>query len=156
MPGSCGDPALPKREDKTMTAKCFIKLSRCVLALAVTLSLVPSGVHAQGGKAKPLPIEFQRGRDNATVAGKLRGAAQTEYVVGAKKDQKLTIKLFAAPPGSIIVKARDADGADLELRSDSKQQWSATLPKDGDYELRVVRASDKPGVSRYRLTVTIR
>jgi len=134
----------------------LFNLSRWALALIIALNFAIPQAHAQGGKAEPLQIQFQRGRSSATIAGKLRGDQQAEYVVGAKKGQKLTINLYASPPGSITVKVKTSDVADLELKPDSKQQWSATLPGDGDYLLRVVRSSGKPGTSLYKLTVTIR
>jgi hypothetical protein len=134
----------------------LFNLSRWALALVIALNFAIPQAYAQGGKAEPLRVQFQRGRSSATIAGKLRGDQQAEYVAGGKKDQKLTINLYASPPGSITVKVKTPDGADLELKPDSKQQWSATLPGDGDYFLWVVRSSGKRGTSLYKLTVTIR
>ncbi|MGH9767966.1 MAG: hypothetical protein ACREAB_11075, partial [Blastocatellia bacterium] len=124
--------------------------------IVIAFSFVLPSVYAQGGKAAPLRIQFQRGRDSATVNGKLRGDQQAEYALGAKKGQKLTIHLYATPQSSITVKVRDPEGSDLELKPDSKQQWSAVLPNDGDYDIWVIRSSGKPGTSRYKLTITIR
>src|SRR5262249_39615588 len=126
------------------------------MALVIALNFAIPRAYAQGGKAEPLRIQFQRGRSSATIAGKLRGDQQAEYVAGAKKDQKLTINLYARPSGSITIKFKTPDGADMELKPNSKQQWSATMPGDGDYLLWVVRSSGKPGTSFYKLTVTIR
>src|SRR5262245_37022883 len=124
--------------------------------LAIALDFVIPYAYAQGGKAEPMRVQFQRGRTSATITGKLSSDQQAEYVAGAKKDQKLTIILYARPPGSITVKVKTLDGEDLELKPDSKQQWSATLPGDGDYLLWVIRSSGKTGTSFYKLTVTIR
>src|SRR5215813_12425160 len=134
----------------------MFNLSRWASALVIALNFAIPQAYAQGGKAEPLRVQFQRGRSSATIAGKLRGGTQAEYVVGAKKSQKLTINLYASPPGSITVKVKTSDVADLELKPDSKQQWSVTLPDDDDYLLWVVRSSGKPGTSLYKLTVTIR
>jgi hypothetical protein len=134
----------------------LFKCSRHALLFVLALSLALPGIYAQGGKAMTLRIQFQRGRNSATLDGKLRSGEQTEYSAGAKKDQKLIIGLDATPSGSITVKAKDSDGADLKLKAESKQQWSAVLPKDGDYEIWVIRASNKPGTSKYKLTVTIK
>ena len=134
----------------------LFNLSRWALALVIALNFAIPQAYAQGGKAEPLRVQFQHGRNSATIAGKLRGDQQAEYVAGAKKDQKLTINLYAKPPGSITVIVKTPDGVDLELKPDSKQQWSAALPRDGDYLFWVVRNSGKPGTSLYKLTVTIR
>ena len=134
----------------------LLNFSRWALALVIALNFASFQAYAQGGKAEPLRVQFQRGRSSATIAGKLRGDQQAEYIAGAKKNQKLTINLYARPPGSITIKVKTPDGADLELKPDSKQQWSATLPGDGDYLLLVVHNSGNPGTSLYKLTVTIR
>jgi len=134
----------------------LFNLSRWASTLVIALNFAIPQAYAQGGKAEPLRIQFQHGRSSATVAGKLRGDQQAEYVAGAMKDQKLTVNLYAKPTGSITVKVKTPDGADLELKPDSKQQWSATLPGDGDYLLWVVRSSGNSGTSLYKLMVTIR
>jgi hypothetical protein len=121
----------------------------------VAMNIAPLQVAAQGGKAEPLRIQFARGRDGATLNGKLRGDQQAEYSLGAKKGQKLTLGLQATPPGSVTLKAMGPE-TNLELKPNSNQQWEAVLPEDGDYEIWVIRASNKPGISRYKLRVTIR
>jgi hypothetical protein len=147
-----------------MATSLFVKLSRrlsrwtprCVVLIAIALNFCMPPVYAQGGKAEPLRIQFQRGRDSATFNGKLRGDQQAEYALGARKSQKLIVSLLATPPRSIIVKVRDPKGADLELKPDSDRRWSAVLSENGDYDIWVIRSSKKPGSSRYKLTVTIR
>jgi len=108
----------------------------------------------QGGKAEPIRIRFQRGRDTATVTGMLRGDVQAEYVASARKNQRLTMTVSATPSGSIRVRARAA-GVDLPLQVDARRRSSAVLPEDGDYAIWVQRVTASRGVSRYRLTVTI-
>jgi len=143
-----------------MTRSLFVKrmrrLSRGVALIAIALSFCMPPVYAQGGKAEPLRIQFQRGRDRVTLNGKLRGDQQAEYALGARNNQKLIVSLVATPPRSITVKVRDPKGADLELKPDSDRQWSVVLPENGDYDIWVIRSSKKPGYSRYNLTVTIR
>jgi hypothetical protein len=124
-----------------------------LLVLASTIALPQ--VAAQGGKAMPLRIQFGRGRDYATLNGKLRGDQQAEYSLGARKGQKLTISLQATPQGTVTVKAMGPE-SNLELKPHSNQQWEAVLPDDGDYEIWVIRSTNKPGLSRYKLRVTIR
>jgi len=99
----------------------LFNLSRWALALVIALNFAIPQAYVQGGKAEPLRVQFQRGRSSATIAGKLRGDQQAEYVAGAKKDQKLNINLYAKPPGSITVKVKTQDGADLELETEKKR-----------------------------------
>ena len=129
-----------------------------VLALSAVAVPWPAAIHvlsAQGGKAEPLRIRFARGRDNATVRGTLRGDAQTEYVVGARKDQRLTIRLSATPPDSLSARARGTSGFDVRLDLDARRTSSVVLPEDGDYQIWIKRETRTPGRSQYTLTVTI-
>src|ERR1043166_1908045 len=55
-------------------------------------------VFAQGGgKAEPLRIEFKRGANSTTVSGSVRNDEEYEYVLAAKKGQRLTIKITSTP-----------------------------------------------------------
>jgi hypothetical protein len=132
------------------------------LALLVVCAVAapwPAGIHvlsAQGGKAEPLRIRFLRGRDNTTVRGTLRGDAQKEYVVRARKDQRLTIRLSATPPDSLSARARGTGGFDVRLDLDARRTSSVVLPEDGDYQIWIKRETRSPGRSQYTLTVTLR
>jgi hypothetical protein len=126
-----------------------------VLALAAFGPAAVGVVSAQGGKAEPIRIEFPRGLDHATVRGRLRGDLQREYAFGARKGQRLAIRVRAQPARSLKIRVRHA-GADLPAVIDSSQQLSMALPEDGEYELWVTRVAPTPGRSDYALTVTIR
>ncbi|MEO8256143.1 MAG: hypothetical protein ABI868_02245 [Acidobacteriota bacterium] len=128
----------------------------CAALIALGYCAAPGpGWSAQGGKAEALRIRLERGRSSATVFGVLRGDAQREYVLQARRGQSLTIQLTATPPRSLRLTARGSDGAELPLRAETRVRWSATLPEDGDYELAVARVGPARGSSRYRVTVTL-
>ncbi len=110
----------------------------------------------QGGKAEPRRIQFQRGHDNATVAGTLRGDAQAEYVFGARKGQRLTIRFSSSPPRAVTVHATDTRNVDLPLAFNARNSSSLAVAEDGDYEIRVARAAGTSGRVNFRVTVTIR
>ena len=129
---------------------------RTALAAALMVTTCWAAAYAQGGKAEPIRLQFLRGHDSTMVNGRLRGDAQTEYVLGAKTDQRLTIRLTATPNASVSVRARLPTGAELPLRVESRHVWSAQLPENGDYEIWVKRTAGDRSRSQYRLTVTIR
>ena len=110
---------------------------------------------AQGGKAEPLRLRIERGRSSAMVSGVLRGDAQREYVLQARRGQSLTIQMTATPPGSLRLTAWEPGGSELPLHADTRVRWSATLPADGDHELWIARVAAQQGSSRYRITVTL-
>jgi hypothetical protein len=133
---------------------CRAFIAACIVATCWSGAI--GVLFAQGGKAEPRRIQFQRGRDSATVRGVLTGDAQTEYAFGARKDQRLTVTLSATPARSVTITARGTSGLDLPLHVDSRQTSSAVLPEDGEYEIWVKRVAGARGRSSYRLTVTIR
>ena len=118
-----------------------------VIACMGTTSWLPtiSALAAQGGKAEPIRIQFQPGRDSATVNGTLRGDAQSEYVFGARKGQRLTITPSALPAGSLVVTVRASNGMELPLHVHSENRMSMVLPSDGEYEMWVRRSTATPG-----------
>src|SRR4051812_18832402 len=125
-------------------------------ALVVAIAWWDAAAVAQGGKAAPLRIRFAPGHDAATVRGTLGRDAQREYVFGARRNQRLTLRLSATPLGTLSLEARRPAGAELTLHTDAADTWSGTLPDDGDYEIWVRRQSRAQPASSYRLTVTIR
>ena len=109
-----------------------------------------------GGKAEPNRIEFKRGTTRTTISGTVRGDEQAEYVLGAKKGQRLIIKLTSVPVKSSVFQLLGPENDTLGLEFDSNWDYSGTLPKTGDYFINVKRPTEAKGTSRYKLTITIR
>jgi hypothetical protein len=109
-----------------------------------------------GGKAEPNRIEFKRGTTSAVINGMVRGDEEAEYVLAAKKGQKLIIKLTSVPVKSSVFQLLGEDNDTLGLEYDANFDYSGTLPKTGDYFINVKRPTEAKGTSRYRLTVTVR
>ena len=132
--------------------------SRIRFFLPMFLMLLPCSISlAQGGgKAEPLRIEFKRGANSTTINGKVRSTEEAEYVLSAKKGQKLTIRLSSMPKRSCVFDIKAPENADLGLEYDANYDYSGTLPKTGDYFINVVRPTTSPGSASYRLTITVR
>ena len=132
--------------------------SRIRFFLPMFLMLLPCSISlAQGGgKAEPLRIEFKRGANSTTINGKVRGTEEAEYVLSARKGQKLTIRLSSMPKRSCVFDIKAPENADLGLEYDANYDYSGTLPKTGDYFINVVRPTTSPGSASYRLTITVR
>ena len=109
-----------------------------------------------GGKAEPLRIEFKRGSTSATVSGSVRNDEEYEYVLGAKKGQRLTIKISSTPVKSSVFQLLGEDNDTLGLEHDANFDISIVLPKGGDYFINVKRPTEAKGTSRFRLTISIR
>jgi hypothetical protein len=118
--------------------------------------LAAPAVAQHGGKAEPLRIEFKRGATSTTVSGSVRNDEEYEYVLGAKKGQRLTIKITSTPLKSSVFQLLGEDQDTLGLEHDANFDVSIVLPKDGDYFINVSRPTSTKGSSRFTLAITIR
>ena len=109
-----------------------------------------------GGKAEPGRIEFKRGTTSTTVSDVVRGDEEAEYVLAAKKGQRLTIKITSVPVKSSVFQLLGEDNDTLGLEHDANFDISIVLPKTGDYFINVKRPTEARGTSRYKLTITVR
>ena len=134
----------------------MLKNLTIVLLVLTWLTFGQSVLAQGGGKAEPMRIEFKRGTNSTTVKDKISGQVEAEYVVAARKGQKLTIKLISAPSRSSVFDLKAPENADLGLEYDANYSYNGTLPKTGDYLITVVRPTSSPGTSRFTLTVTVK
>ncbi len=131
-------------------------LVKTSLILTWLLLICGSAAMAQrGGKAEPLRIEFKRGATSTTISDTVRGSEEAEYVLAAKKGQRLVIKLTSVPARSAVFQLLGEDNDTLGLEHDANFDYSGVLPKTGDYFINVKRPTESKGTSRYKLTITI-
>ena len=123
-------------------------------ALFVLAASATTAIAQRGGKAEPNRIEFKRGTTSTTVSGVVHGDEQAEYVLSAKKGQRLIIKLTALPVKSSCFDLKGPDQADMGLEYDCNSDYSKPLPATGDYFISVARPTESKGTSRYKLIVT--
>lgn len=126
------------------------------IATLILILIASAAALAQGGKAEPNRIEFKRGTTSTTINGTVRGDEEAEYVLAAKKGQRLIIKLTSAPVKSSVFQLLGEDNDTLGLEYDANFDYSGVLPKTGDYFITVARPTKAKGTSRYKLAVTVR
>jgi hypothetical protein len=131
------------------------------LAILIPVSMImlvgcSAAIAQRGGKAEPNRIEFKRGTTSTIVSGTVRGDEEAEYVLAAKKGQRLIIKLTSVPVKSSVFQLLGGDNDTLGLQYDANYDYSGVLPKTGDYFITVTRPGQSKGTSRYKLTVSIR
>lgn len=126
------------------------------IATLILILIACAAAFAQGGKAEPNRIEFKRGTTSTTINGIVRGDEEAEYVLAAKKGQRLIIKLTSAPVKSSVFQLLGEDNDTLGLEYDANFDYSGVLPRTGDYFITVARPTKAKGTSRYKLVVTMR
>ena len=124
--------------------------------MLITLVTASITLSQHGGKAEPLRIEFKRGTTTTTLNGVVRGSEEAEYILAAKKGQRLIIKLTSVPLKSSCFDLKGPDQAQMGLDYDCNSDYSKPLPATGDYFISVTRTSQGKGTSRYRMTITVR
>jgi hypothetical protein len=137
-----------------MKSSWSAKVAEGIAALILIL-IACAAAFAQGGKAEPNRIEFKRGTTSTIINGVVRGDEEAEYVLGAKKGQRLIIKLTSVPVKSSVFQLLGEDNDTLGLEYDANFNYSGVLPKTGDYFITVTRPTKAKGTSRFRLRITV-
>jgi hypothetical protein len=127
----------------------------CVCLLFLLFTAAPT-LAQHGGKAEPQRIEFRRGATSTSVSGSVRNDEQYEFVLGAKKGQRLTIKITSTPVKSSVFQLLGEDQDTLGLEHDANFNASVVLPKDGDYLIYVSRPTSAKGKSSFTLSISIK
>ncbi len=127
-----------------------------ITVLLITVFACSAAMAQRGGKAEPNRIEFKRGTTSTIVNGMVRGDEEAEYVLAAKKGQRLIIKLTSVPVKSSVFQLLGPDNDTLGLEYDANYSYSGVLPKTGDYFISVRRPTESKGSSRYKLAITVR
>jgi hypothetical protein len=122
------------------------------LILIAALDVVAQG----GGKAEPKRIEFKRGTTTTTVVDKIKNDEEAEYVIAARKGQRLTIRLTSTPSRSAVFDIKAPGDADLGLEFDANYSFNKILPATGDYFITVDRPTTSRGIANYKMVITIR
>jgi len=116
----------------------------------------PAAFAQHGGKAEPGRIEFKRGTNSTTVSDVIRGDEEAEFVLAAKKGQRLTITINSVPVKSSVFQLLGEDNDTLGLEHDANFDISIVLPKTGDYFINVSRPTSTKGMSRFKLAISIK
>lgn len=95
-------------------------------------------------------IRFSRGRTSATVTGFLGCDTGKDYLIGARKGQKMSLLLLSRGATAYI---SDNNGSRFEM-DESKQTMAYYFPYTGDVRITVFKACG--GSTDYSLKATIR
>lgn len=131
-------------------------MKRIPIAFVMLLFLVVVTVGQGGGKAEPKRIEFKRGATTTTVMDKIKDDQEAEYVIAARKGQRLTIRLTSTPYRSAVFDLKAPGDADLGLEYDANYNFNKTLPATGDYLIIVDRPTTSKGTANYKMVIAIK
>lgn len=107
-----------------------------------------------GNNNPPQRVAFAPGATSTTVNGSVRGYETRDYLLNARKNQRMTVNL-RSNSSFMQFAVFNPQGETLYVGTN----WSGTLPGNGDYLIRVglVRAeARRNGAGGFKLTVGIR
>jgi len=134
----------------------MIKIILSIAIFGVILLSARVSLSQGGGKAEPKRIEFKHGTTTTTVVDKIKNDEEAEYVIAARKGQRLTIRLTSTPYRSAVFDIKAPGDADLGLEYDANYSFNKILPATGDYLLTVDRPTTSKGTANYKMVITIR
>jgi len=95
-------------------------------------------------------IRFQKGSTGATLSASVRKGKHKEYVLRARRGQKMTVSLQTDDP-NVYFRVFLDDG-DI---SGQRRAWTGSLPRYDDYHIVVYRRSDARGDAAGAYTVSM-
>jgi hypothetical protein len=103
-------------------------------------------------------VHFKVGTEGATVKGRIEGRGDIDYILGAKAGQRMSLTLHADHPQLYFNVLPPGSEEALFVGSTSGDHFEGSLPKSGDYRIRVYlmrAAARRHEAASYRLDIRI-
>jgi len=106
------------------------------LGAVATLLLVPvASVSGQGIRQER--VAFKAGTSSATIKGSIKGDESVDYVLGARRDQTMSVTLTTSNGSNYFNVLPPGSEEAIAIGSTIGTRWTGTLPADGDYRIRL-------------------
>src|SRR5262245_19632600 len=118
----------------------------------------PAGHKVRAARRETMRVSFPARQDWTAYAGSLALGEHESYLVRAKRNQFLEVRIDGFAGRANVAHGLDAAGAAVDARArDGTRVWAGRVPAEGDYRIDVVRTTrDGDPALVYRLTVTLR
>ena len=132
------------------------------LMMRIALALAVFALFSPFASAQPIKVQrisFVVGASSATVKGSIAGAEIVDYKLGARAGQTMSVTLKTSNGGNYFNVLPPGSEAALFIGSTSGNQWTGSLPVNGDYTVRVYlmrSAAQRNEKANYTLTVGIK
>ena len=124
----------------------------------VAIMMPPPGTRVRAARRETVRVSFPARQDWTAYAGSLAAGEHESYLVRAKRNEFLEVRIDGFAGRAIVAHVRDAGGSALDTRArDGTRVWAGRVPAEGDYRIDVVRTTqDGDPALLYKLTVTLR
>jgi hypothetical protein len=120
--------------------------------------IAPSTVLAQK-EIRTQQVKFKSGSNSATIQGSIKGYQTVDYVLNARKGQTMNVSMATKHGATYFnILAPGENEVAMFNGSMSSNQYEGTLPKSGNYKIRVYMmrsAARRNEVANYRLEMII-
>jgi hypothetical protein len=124
----------------------------------VAIVMPPPGQRVRAARRETVRVSFPARQDWTAYAGSLAAGEHESYIVRAKRNEFLEVRIDGFAGRAIVAHVLDAAGSALDARArEGTRVWAGRVPAEGDYRIDVVRTTrgGDPALV-YRLTVTVR
>jgi hypothetical protein len=124
----------------------------------VAIVMPPPGTRMRAARRETIRVSFPARQDWTAYAGSLAAGEHESYLVRAKRNELLEVRIDGFAGRAIVAHVLDEASAALDMRArEGTRVWAGRVPADGDYRIDVVRTTrDGDPALVYRLTVTLR
>ena len=124
----------------------------------VAMVMPPPGTRVRAARRETLRVSFPARQDWTAYAGSLAAGEHESYIVRAKRNEFLEVRIDGFVGRAIVAHVLDPAGAAVDVRArDGTRVWAGRVPAEGDYRIDIVRTTrDGDPALVYRLTITLR
>lgn len=135
-----------------------MRTTRCLLPAALTAAVLFMPGTLRADDIKSQTVRFAPGSSSATLKGSIRGYQSIDYILRARAGQTLSVTLATRHGANYFNVLPPGSEAGLFNGSTGGNEWTGTLPADGEYRVRVYlmrSAARRNETANYTLTVGI-
>lgn len=110
---------------------------KSILIAVFTLFLLLGSSLAYAGEIRMVDVQFKAHETDATVKGSIKGRQIIDYRLRAKAGQQMRVSLSTGNLSNYFNVLPSGSETALFIGSTSGNNWTGTLPTDGDYTVRV-------------------
>ena len=132
-------------------------MKKVVLLVLTCLGFLTVPVWAEEG-IRQERVQFQQGRDSASLKGRIKGDETVDYQLGARAGQTMAVTLKSSNRFTYFNILPPGDDTAIFVGSTSGNHFSGTLPTNGDYTVRVYlmrNAARRNETANYSLNIHI-
>ena len=137
---------------------CHMNPTHFVSAAIFFLLLVSSSHGFATDEIRTERVQFKKGADGATIKGGIKGYQFVDYLLGARAGQTMHVTLQTNNGANYFNVLPPGSNAAIAIGANLGNEWTGTLPVDGDYTVRVYlmrSAARRNETANYTLSVSI-